>query len=491
MKDNIIPNWITYGILLIATFIFIFFFSTTTSPLYEHYPFWYWGDSGIFQEMGICLLSGGTPYIDLFDHKGPILWFIQAWGIGISHRFGLMLLQTISLFFTLLTWFKTALILCGKQFTSLITAILTLIFLLAFYEHGNLCEEWSLPFISISIYLYLKRWKAEPHSKQPIFKHTDAFIMGLCVGIIAMIRLNNTAPLIGFALWHFIRCIQQKEYKRMWNDIALIIAGMAIIFVLCSLYYLIKAGWTGVYEMIYGTFIYNIKYFNLHNHHSSSFLFKYIIPIGFMVFTVICTFRTKTYKNILLPLIISYILTFISLGKLDYGHYIMIFIPLFVISSCLINNFGERWIYILPLFFIILSIKTGYNAIDYLLFRLKGRTSYNIELKDGFHRFVTSIDPNERKSIYNSELYHMGSSLFADENIYQCNRFIYQDHIDLSPKFQEYAETHGIKELQPIWILTQSPRPEISDDYFATHYTIADSIPGGEYAPIWCWRKIR
>lgn len=491
MKGHNIPNWFIYGILSIAAFLFVFFFSTTTSPLYEHYPFWYWGDSGIFQEMGICLLRGGTPYVDLFDHKGPILWFIQALGIGISHSLGLLFLQSISLFFTIFIWYRTTILICKKKLLSLITTILILLFLLAFYEHGNLCEEWSLPFISLPIYLYMKRWKAEPHSIQPIFKHIDAFIMGLCVGIIAMIRINNTAPLIGFTLWHFIRCIQNKEYRRMWIDITLIIAGMSIIFVSCSLFYLIKAGWSGVYEMIYGTFVFNFKYFNLHSHHTSSFLSKYIIPIGFIIITVICFFKIKLINNIIIPLIISYLLTFISLGKLDYGHYIMIFIPLFVISSCLINNVGEKWIYILPLFFIILSIKSGYNAIDYLLFRLRGRTANNIELNDGFHRFVASIAPDECKSIYNNGLYHMGSSLFADENIYQCNRFIYQDHIDLSSQFQKYAETHGIKELQPTWVLTQSPRPVISDDYFATHYSLADSIPGGEYATIWCWKKIR
>lgn len=246
MKQYTIPKWATYGILLISSVLFIFFFSTTTSPLFSHYPFWFYGDSGVFQEIGICILKGGTPYVDLFDHKGPVLWFIQAFGIWISHRWGLMLLQSISLFCTLLLWFKAALLLCDKQIPSLITTILILLFLIAFYEHGNLCEEWSLPFISLPIFLYIKRWKTTQNSKEPVYYHIDIFSLGLCVGILAMIRLNNTAPIIGFALWHFIRCIQAKEYKRMWADVALTIGGVVIIFLLCSVFYLIKAGWDGV-----------------------------------------------------------------------------------------------------------------------------------------------------------------------------------------------------------------------------------------------------
>ncbi|MBO7489161.1 MAG: hypothetical protein J6T88_02670 [Bacteroidales bacterium] len=490
MKQQAIPQWITYGILFISSVLFIFFFSTTTSPLFRHYPFWFYGDSGVFREMGLCLLNGNTPYVDLFDHKGPVLWFIQALGIWISQQWGLMLLQSISLFCTLLIWFKTSLILCRKQIPSLITVIIILIFLLAFYEHGNLCEEWSLPFISLPIFLYIKRWETIKDEKTPIFIHIDTFILGLCVGILAMIRLNNTAPIIGFALWHIIRCIQEKEYKRMWADMVLIIGGAFIIFIFCSAFYLIKAGWSGVFEMIYGTFIFNFEYNSLYKHQSLDFLRNYIIPIGFMVITLICFFNNKSFFNINVPLTLSYIFTFFSMGSQDYGHYMMIFIPLFVITFCLVVNNRKKWIYFFPLLLIILSIHRGYDAADYLLFRLKGKTANNTELKEGFYRFITSIKPEERTSIYNSRLEFIGSSLFADENICQCNRIIYQRHYDISSRLQEYEKTHGIKALQPAWILTQSSKPEASDEYMQTHYTLADSIPGGQFDPIWCWKKI-
>ena len=490
MKQHSFSQWASYGILLISSALFLFFFSTTTSPLFRHYPFWFYGDSGVFREMGLCLLKGGTPYVDLFDHKGPVLWFIQAFGIWISHGWGLLLLQTLSLFCTLLIWFKTTLLICGKQIPSLITTILSLIFFLAFYEHGNLSEEWSLPYISLPIYLYIKQCKTVKNTKTPIYNHTDTFILGLCVGILAMIRLNNTAPLIGFALWHFIRCIQGKEYKKLWTDVALITGGVVIIFILCSAFYLIKAGWNGVFEMIYGTFIFNFEYYNLSTRQSLSFLSNYIIPIGFLVITLICFSKNKSSFNINAPLIISYIFTFLSMGSQDYGHYMIIFVPLFVITSGLVVNIGKVWIYIFPLLLIIPSIQRGYDAADYLLFRLRGKTANNTELKDGFHRFISSIEPKERTSIYNYRLEFMGSGLFADENICQCNRIIYQRHYDISSRLQQYEATHGIKDLQPIWVLTQSPRPVANDEYLSTHYTLTDSIPGGEFDPIWCWKRI-
>ena len=140
------------------------------------------------------------------------------------------------------------------------------------------------------------------------------------------------------------------------------------------------------------------------------------------------------------------------------------------------------------LILLLYSVRLSYTSADLLLFRLRGKQS-NTELIDGFHQFVTSITPEERLSIYKEELSYMGTTLFANENICQCNRFIYRNHIRISPRFQMYAKTHGIKDLQPIWVLTQGPRPEATDEYMHTHYTLADSIPAGEYEPIWCWKR--
>ena len=499
MKNINLPNWLTYGPLFIAAFLFVFLFSCTTSPLYEHYPFWFHGDSGIFQEMGVCLLQGGTPYVDLFDHKGPVLWFIQALGIGLSPRWGLMALQSISLFCTLLLWYKSSLLLVERQIPAIIITLSGLIFLLAFYERGNLCEEWSLPFISLPIYLYIKRSGKQPVGTQasrlrsaageaPAYRHTDAFIVGLSVGIIAMIRLNNTAPIVGFVLWHFIECLKNKDFRRLWTDIALICGGIATIIVLCASFYLRKAGWNGVFEMIYGNFIFNFTYFSSINDSSGFAFHLYITPIVFIVISFICVFNRHDSTTVSIPLIISFIVTLLALGRSFFYHYFIVFVPLFVLTTIQIVHNKANIAYIIWGALSVYSVHIGYDAIDHLAFRLLGKKA-NTELNDGFHHFIASVPDDELKSIYNGGLSCMGAGLFADENIYQCNRIIYTTHLDHSNRLREYETTHGIDALQPVWILTQTPRPEATDDYMATHYTLSDSIPGGEFDPIWCWKR--
>ena len=480
--------WLVYGTLFVASVLFIYCFSTTTSPLYKHCQFWFFGDSGIFKEMGLCLLQGKTPYVDLFDHKGPVLWFIQALGIWINPNWGLMTLQSLSLFCALVIFYKTVFLLLKKQFLSLIITIFGLLFLIAVYEQGNLCEEWSLPFITIPIYLYIKRLISYKNIESPGYCLIDSFITGLCVGVLAMIRLNNTAPIIGFVVWYYIKCLKYKEYRRLWNDIAMICGGMATVIVLCSIFYFIKAGWNGIFEMLYGTFFFNYNYYKFGDTPDSLFLRNYIIPLVFFSITLVCFINKKINKSINAPLTISYIITFLAIGSFGFGHYMMLFIPLYILSISQIVQTEIKWCYLLPFILLLYSVRLSYTSADLLLFRLRGKQS-NTELIDGFHQFVTSITPEERLSIYKEELSYMGTTLFANENICQCNRFIYRNHIRISPRFQMYAKTHGIKDLQPIWVLTQGPRPEATDEYMHTHYTLADSIPAGEYEPIWCWKR--
>ena len=509
MKNINIPNWLTYGPLFIAAFLFVFLFSCTTSPLYEHYPFWFHGDSGIFQEMGVCLLQGGTPYVDLFDHKGPILWFIQALGIGLNPRWGLMALQSISLFCTLLLWYKSSLLLVERQIPAIIITLSGLIFLLAFYQRGNLCEEWSLPFISLPIYLYVKRSGTrapspavipgtrapspavmqQPQARTPAYQHTDAFIVGLSVGIIAMIRLNNTAPIVGFVLWHFIECIKNKDFRRLCTDVTLILAGMAIVFDACALFYLAKARWTGVYEMIYGTFIFNFLYV-AEGSGPLSFVSKlqhYVTPLLFLTADTILLIHDKKTLFIIWPTILSFVVTLFAIGSFGFVHYMIIFIPLLVLSICLAVKSRTKITFFIYGSACVFSLFLSYDAVDHLLFRVRGNIA-DTTLNDGFHRFANSLSDDERNSIYNAGLNNMGAGLFADEGICQCNRIISANHSNISPRLMEYLQTHGIKDLRSAWVLTQSPNPEATDDYMATHYTLADSIPGGEFDPIWCWK---
>ena len=83
-----------YIFLVLYALILLLWYSYTTSPLYNRIGF----DSEIFKIMGIGILEGKVPYRVLFDHKGPVIFFITALGQLFSPgRTGLFLLRTVSL----------------------------------------------------------------------------------------------------------------------------------------------------------------------------------------------------------------------------------------------------------------------------------------------------------------------------------------------------------------------------------------------------------
>ena len=60
--------WLCISTVIITVF-------SESSPLYKLNP---WSDANIYLTIGRNLLNGGKLYTDLFDHKGPILYFIYT-----------------------------------------------------------------------------------------------------------------------------------------------------------------------------------------------------------------------------------------------------------------------------------------------------------------------------------------------------------------------------------------------------------------------------
>lgn len=73
---------------------FVLRFSYSTSFLYPEYCGF---DSAIFQTIGKYWAQGVTPYAQLFDHKGPLIFFVDAVGYWLHGRSGVLVVQTLSL----------------------------------------------------------------------------------------------------------------------------------------------------------------------------------------------------------------------------------------------------------------------------------------------------------------------------------------------------------------------------------------------------------
>ena len=111
-------------------------------------------DSSVFKYIGWRMANGEVPYKDIFDHKGILLYFINYLGTLLSFHRGVWLIEYIFMFLSLGLSYKIFRKFC-KPFSSLLATLLAFSPLYAYFEGGNLTEEYALPFILLSVYVFV------------------------------------------------------------------------------------------------------------------------------------------------------------------------------------------------------------------------------------------------------------------------------------------------------------------------------------------------
>ncbi len=123
-------------------------------------------DSSVFLYVGDSILEGQVPYRDVWDHKSPGIFYINALGLGLTggSRWGIWMLEFASLFLTLSLLFILMRKIVGA-WPALVTAA-GFVFSLHFVLHGgNFTEEYALPLQVACLLLFYEqlhrpaRWK--------------------------------------------------------------------------------------------------------------------------------------------------------------------------------------------------------------------------------------------------------------------------------------------------------------------------------------------
>ena len=199
--------------------------ASTSSPVYATN---FWTDSNIYMTMGRGILAGKVPYRDLFDHKGPLTFFIYAAGALMdgSGFAGLFVMEVLSLAAVLLagaallSWTGR-----GAAWPLLPLISLSAVCCTAFNQGGS-AEEFCLPFLA---------WSAALAGRQLSGGgKRDALAFGLCTGMLGMIKytvIGMNAGLFAFWLLHSLR---RREGIRTLLGFA---AGVALAVLPFALYF--------------------------------------------------------------------------------------------------------------------------------------------------------------------------------------------------------------------------------------------------------------
>ena len=444
-------------------------------------------DSQIFQYMGYSIMNGKVPYTDLFDHKGLLLFFLNGLGLLISKTYGIMLLQVINLSATIYVWYKGLVFVKERLYKYLI--IIAILFCLSVYDSvGNCTEEWSLFFLSYPLMVYTNY----VHKGQKFIETYKLFSIGICVGAICLLRINNVAPVLGIFIYCAYKAIKEGEYNYLFRSIFLIFVGFALPIGLASLYMYAIDGYRGIDNMFYANVLFNIDYKSVYGGNPSvlartRFFYKTMLPCLFLLLVI------KERKDYVIPLFLGFIIDIPATGNAENYCYLLVCMPLMVFALGCIDN--SKFKYVCLLILVCFFAKTFIKNFSIHNFnrQIEGNNVEAIE------KSLSSIPRKEWNNVWQYGTAYMLKDLMKLD-ILQPNRMFLPSQMGESKRLMQ-EEKHKIQKVKPKFILeavyhvedwlnmTRHYQGSESDENFIReNYELVSSNVGEEGTVVNCYK---
>ena len=237
-------------LLLFAVAFLVLLFATKSSPLYAFND---WSDMNWFTTVARGIFEGKVPYRDLFEQKGPILYFV----VGLfclpfgTSGFGMFLLETVCLGAFAVLAYRIALRYLSSLLsflTATVTAILTAT-TWAFNQGGGSAEEFFLPFFAWGLLKFLE-FTEDGRLLSPL----EMFLMGVFVGVILWSKfLVAVFFFLLMLLWLYRMIFVLKKGKRAAAGIGFGTLGILAV----SLPVLVGFGAVGALGDLFTVYFYN------------------------------------------------------------------------------------------------------------------------------------------------------------------------------------------------------------------------------------------
>ena len=231
------------------------------------YPYNNWDDSNSYFSMGKSMFHGILIYRDIFDQKGPYLYFL--YGLcslvsGTTFR-GVFLMEILLGAADLLLIGRILKLFCRPQTAAFLSPILLACMCASksFYW-GGCAEEICLPFLLFPLYVLLRTLQ---HSRRAEFSPRDVFLSGLCCGFVFCVKFTLMGFFLGFALSVILTCRSFREFARLAGWFLL---GTLLPFVPWVIYFGITGGLDDWYRVYIYTNVFLYSDFGANSHGASA-----------------------------------------------------------------------------------------------------------------------------------------------------------------------------------------------------------------------------
>lgn len=219
-KNRILFLW---SMLLSVLFIGL---ASKSSPLY---PMNDWVDVNCFFTMGRGILDGMVPYRDLYEQKGPILYFVYAIIALFSENsyFGVYLLEAATFGLFLYYSGKLAQLYLGNsRVVYFLVAILAAAVVTSWsFTHGGSVEQLSLFILVYGMYSILRALLEKRG-----LSFIEAFLNGIFAGILLWVKYTSLGFYLGLALFVLIWYLTDPSLRsKLLVTIGQFLLGVAVV----------------------------------------------------------------------------------------------------------------------------------------------------------------------------------------------------------------------------------------------------------------------
>ena len=193
-------------------------------------------DSSVFIYVAQGLLDGEIPYVDRWDHKGPLIYLLNAAGLFVGGVQGIWVLASLFLIGSSWFAFKTTKGAFGTT-AAVISLVIFLMHFPKFAQGGNLTEHYALLFQFSALLLFVRI--EHRGSGKDIW---PAVAIGMLGAAAFLLRPN----LIGVWLAIGTYWLLQRDHGLRWTAWS-IVGGLSVLLVV-SIVFALAGGWSGLWD---------------------------------------------------------------------------------------------------------------------------------------------------------------------------------------------------------------------------------------------------
>lgn len=297
---------------------------STCSPLYPFNP---WDDANCFFTLGRGIIHGSVPYRDLYDHKGPVIYFIYAFAAFLSESsfVGVWIIESITAsIYAVFTWKTAKLFLDTPKYSlAVMPLFIATVYTTGMFNFGGNAEELCFPLLTVAFYFCLRAFVI----KNDLPGNKEAVISGLITAVLFWTKYTLLGFMAAFILIILVVSIRRKQFSRLWSLVWRFLCGFVIITIPVILYFAITKSLNSLWEEY---FVNNVRFYL----DSSDLSMLARIPVIKNIYiTIHCLISTLIYNGTFGILFLITLASFICINKKNRAKTIVLFLITFALSA--------------------------------------------------------------------------------------------------------------------------------------------------------------